>query len=59
MGYSIKKAETDLDLEKGTISKIILSVDKNKKNENKDISIKKVEIRKCKRRRYIIRRRTK
>lgn len=52
MGYNIKKAETSLDLEKGIITKITLSIDKKQKKENKDISINKVEIRKCKTRKY-------
>lgn len=53
MGYSVKKVETNLELEKGIITKVILSINKSKKNENKDISINKVEVRKCKRRKHI------
>ncbi len=53
MGYNVKKAETNLDLEKGIISQITLSIEKGEKKQEKDITINKIEIRKCKRRKYL------
>lgn len=53
MGYNVKKAETNLDLEKGIISQITLSIEKGEKKQEKGITINKIEIRKCKRRKYL------
>lgn len=55
MGYNVIKTSAELDLEKGIITEINLSVNKNKKKEkeNIDVSINKIEIRKYKRGKYL------
>ena len=46
MGYNVEKAKAELNLEKGTISKIELSINKKTKKEKGeiDISINKIEV---------------
>ena len=50
MGYIVHKANAELDLEKGNITKVSLEVEKGKKKEEKniDISVNKVEVRRGK-----------
>ena len=51
MGYNVKKVSAELDLDKGVVEYVKVTVDKDKPKESGiSVSINKVEVRKRKRR---------
>ena len=55
MGYNVKKVSAELDLDKGVVEYVKVTVDKDKPKESGiSVSINKVEVRKRKRRKWVI-----